>query len=252
MTAVVIVGDPEKLRNQMLVRSLESQFPRLQFSPPVYVEDDFYSAHLRGNRILIWALLGRNITKGELGASIAHLAARQLALSTGEKWCLILEDDASVNMEKLSTVLRWCEPRRDQAAAAILTNVSTKLSENAGCPVILDTMPSGAVGTLISRSALRFLVDDPLCLLVTADWPLSQSKIKFFGGVDVVSEVGAPSLVRHDRIARINIAFHYLVKIVFGVAAVVSKRVSLGEWWAFAIQRPIQRDLRIRIRRKRR
>jgi len=144
--------------------------------------------------------MGRNLTRGEVGCSLSHQAARRRFLKSEADIAIILEDDVSFHpslMDDLS--LLDCQRPRvlmlgwNQGAKGVLRK---KVGAAEKCIV----PPTGTFGYALNRAAATVLLQAPTRLEAEpADWPLEAEALAFWLATDATVFHTARD---HDRMNR--------------------------------------------------
>jgi GR25 family glycosyltransferase involved in LPS biosynthesis len=153
----------------------------------VYVPNAEFSSLEKHHNRLARIILGRDLTQGEVGVSLAHQSVYKDHLARPEEWALVLEDDAVV-YEVLALT---------QIKGAIALLDSRRKSHGKACVVLLGhdprlvftrtghlltkqrTIPTGTFGYLINKSASQKLAHNHTVNFL-ADWPFESIGVDFY------------------------------------------------------------------------
>jgi hypothetical protein len=142
-----MIDDPDL---QKLIAFVDPVFLQRRTVPPVL---DFYCSLHYGNQL----------TLGEWGCSLAHLAAQKFAAELGVEWALILEDDAELapdfkeSLINLLTSLSGSDHTYD-AVQCFGPMGTSEIAVEVSKKIIVNPVPfyetKGAVGYVLHRSTL--------------------------------------------------------------------------------------------------
>jgi GR25 family glycosyltransferase involved in LPS biosynthesis len=135
--------------------------------------------------------LNRNLSSGEVAAILTHRRAHLTAIGRGR--VVFLEDDAILGVdfsfENLSKFFELLERHAESRIFSLYPNEWSVFfkSNNLTCNnfKLLKAIypPAGAIGYLMSNSALKEATQYDLNFNLPADWPDWSRKVKFYGAV---------------------------------------------------------------------
>lgn len=136
------------------------------------------------------AVLGRNLTGGEIGCAVSHRDHWTTALNRGCDWALVLEDDAFLEPPfsealRMALTLPTDVPAivalYDWPQAGITTPVAGEpIRRGSHVDLYLCVHNTNcSLGYLVNRPALGILMDDRDPLICPADWPPAAGRIPF-------------------------------------------------------------------------
>jgi len=200
---LIVIGRRDSLRNPEL-RFLENLGVPVLYSNPVYVRDQDQRS-FEYNDHLAKLALGRSMLAGEIGCSLAHIRAVEVASShfiedPNLAWCLVLEDDANVSPAKLLAIreqllaFHSIHPEivnffRDPLVELLAKTDKPKLYR-------LPYQSPMALCYAINRAATsdyNRLANSPVSFV--ADWPPYLSRIRFWSSNISVIDTGALSTI---------------------------------------------------------
>lgn len=201
----------------------------------VVPKEQFELNQIHSNR-LSKILLGRDLLRGEVGASLAHKAIYCDHLTHDQEWILVLEDDAVVSSDSLKSdidqILSYITPgpsRRGRGTVVLLGYHAHSAIINKRLRVTKQwAIPTGTIGYLINRAASESLAQrGPVDFL--ADWPVESRKIRFFAVY--------PPLVRQSELAesRVDANSAYSRQTADGARDGFITRLSRIRSWSDAI-----------------
>lgn len=243
---VVVIGDPSSLRSQNIL-NLSSLGYDLEYMQPFYPADN--EPGLATDYKFQLALIGRRLTKGEVGCWMAHHLAR---LSIAHREChefhLVLEDDADCDGLPRAEVLSDLVTRKMGTSRPGLLNLYSKgrFSDSGKLDIHREVAPnSGTVGYLLNLRAcgLDLTIQN---VRTTADWPSQFYSCRFFRASNFgVREAAGQSIVG-NRITGQSSIFFYLTagrRMILSLLLGIDIREAL---WATLLA-PLARDLKNRL-----
>lgn len=190
---VGIVGIPEGFRGRSLELDLTAYTEDLRTGLGELVSpEDFYLKKFHTDEIAL-QILGRTLTRGEVGCSLGHLRAYSSLITAGANWGVIVEDDAvmikPLDVETLSNFLNssipkvcclyWEKATTVSVRVNFLTYISKRQKQSGFVRLLVP--PTNTVAYAINRAAAHELVSANTKVSFTADWPIiGTEKIKFF------------------------------------------------------------------------
>lgn len=246
---VVVIGEEGSLRSQNLSLLLSKGY-EMTFSPPVYPEDGHRG--LNEDVPLQSAILGRPLTRGEVGCWVAHHETRRaIAIQACHDFHLILEDDADIGILPNSDVLMKLinEPLGGKSPAILNLYQKGRVIHSGEMAVNRVLAPNaGTVGYVLNQEAAKIELDVTE-VRNTADWPSQYFKCRFFESRNFgVLEWPTTSIVgvRGAKLSSLHFYFTAIRRMISATTLGVSAREAL---WSTLLA-PLVRDIRNRMPRK--
>jgi GR25 family glycosyltransferase involved in LPS biosynthesis len=153
----------------------------------VFVSNTEFSSLEKHDNRLARIILGRDLTQGEVGVSLAHQSVYKDHLARPEEWVLVLEDDAVVNevlaLAQIKGTIALLDSRRKshrRACAVLLGHHPRLVFTRAGHLLTKQrTIPTGTFGYLINKSASQKLAHNHTVNFL-ADWPFESTGVDFY------------------------------------------------------------------------
>ena len=155
-----VIGKAGAYRNPALMSELEENFQ-------IVVKDGYRTANTKRQLVAESSVLrsiGGSLTTGELGAALAHKAARDWLLKSKEPYLAIFEDDASLTGENLYAMFSAIRGLRGPWQLSLYTapqdRLVTHLFQRSKAVRRSRIQPSVCVAYVISREAARLCEED--------------------------------------------------------------------------------------------
>jgi GR25 family glycosyltransferase involved in LPS biosynthesis len=179
----------------------------------------------------------RQLVLAEIGCALAHLETYRILASLGNRWALILEDDAKLNLDSREQFLNALkhidrlESEQPEGARVYSFFSRSALVFDDNCTELFREVvgfPSEAVAYVINQKAAAILLETNRNLDYVADWPrntkidffLSSNEFfihksgedKAFSLIDHARIKNAPTLVQKTIMAISTVSFYYYFK----------------------------------------
>lgn len=167
---------------------LDPEFFDVSLGWAVTISDDEFANLEFHDQAIARLVLGRELTKGEIGTSLAHRAIyRNFSEIDSNEFVICLEDDAIVDSENL---YRACMRAVEETKKIINSShpIVILLGYNADSVCLLSrngfiarqlVPPTGTWGYMINQSAMK-LLSSSTKVDFTPDWPIASRGIRFF------------------------------------------------------------------------
>lgn len=258
---VCVIGDPNALRNPTLISDLESE---LSTSPVVLgvfpKETELFGLY---EAAYAKAIYGTFLTAGEIGCWHSHRLAYQLAIQSGTRALLVLEDDAEVDSGFGQEILDLCHQMKSFVGPVVVSlfdsqsivvkrsfswerdKPATSLDTQQARPFLVVPQvrpPQGTVGYLMNRACIDVAVSVPRVCVTPADWPTWSGEVRWFKTDPALIRHGtAPSFLAKRPVRKPSRRFMRLIG-----------AVSFGRWFRFRKYYPslrgyIRREILFRL-----
>jgi GR25 family glycosyltransferase involved in LPS biosynthesis len=184
-----IIGLPEAYRGSDLERELSGFGITFSNKMGVVVSQQEMGEELFHDANLAELLIGRLLTKGEVGCALAHRNAARRLVESDKKYSMIFEDDIRLvsppDLELLESELDTTAPRVIVLGADPFVTIPNAREQekihigNFAKVIDLITPPTGTFAYAINRSAAQLLVNQGRKIDTTADWPISMAMSGF-------------------------------------------------------------------------
>lgn len=202
---VGVIGLPGESRGAELEKKMSLYTKNLQFGLGELVSlQDFQQERFHTNNLAI-PVLGRPLTRGEVGCALGHLRAYKMLIESGASWGLIAEDDAipvrEIDLEKLNKFLSSSSPKvcslywelaTTPTLEPLLCALSTGVKQKSMGFFRVIFPPTHTVAYAINKAAAEQLVLANKKVSFPSDWPyIGTQGIKFYKTTEKYFEHGS-------------------------------------------------------------
>lgn len=186
MVRIYVIDSPDEKSRRATIELNQEHF-QVTHGWAFFISNEEFSSLSKHDNRLARIILGRDLTQGEVGVSLAHQSVYKDHLTRAEEWVLILEDDAVVDevvtltqIKRAISLLDSRKKSRRKASVVLLGHHPRLVFARAGSFLTKQqTIPTGTFGYLINKSASEKLAHDhPIDFL--ADWPFESVGVDFY------------------------------------------------------------------------
>lgn len=180
-----IIGVPESYRGKLLEQDLNSLKVPFSSAHGILISNNEFENEEFHERETARLLLGRDLTKGEVGCALAHRAAAKRLTLSDKDFAIIFEDDVRLvgepDFNLIRTYLNSNLPRilllgwNEKFSVASSTRRPLNANSPKAYSVPLLVPPTGTFAYAMNRKAAEVMASGPKKIDTTADWPVGLS-----------------------------------------------------------------------------